>query len=162
MAGNRLRLKGVVGARTPNAGGEKPRPSTSSAKPRRSLPGGGLLLVDRLYAAGRLSEADYDVALQVRELYERTSFRAHVTAAYSEKQGRTTSNPRQEEVDDVYRHLESMVLHRSGRLAWRALRAIVVEDQMTNAFAHLPAALAEAEAQLAAAARRATADGDQA
>lgn len=103
------------------------------------------LLIDYLRDHGRISAADHATALAVRALYERTSFRAHVTSAYRERTGRTASDPAREEADDRYRRLDGQVLRRAGRDAWTAFRAIVIEDRMTTSLAALPQALAEAE-----------------
>ena len=103
------------------------------------------LLIDYLRDHGRISAADHATALAVRALYERTSFRAHVTSAYRERTGRTAEDPDREEADDRYRRLDGRVLRRAGRDAWTALRAIVIEDRMTASLAALPRALAEAE-----------------
>ena len=102
------------------------------------------MLIDYLRDAGRLSASDHEVALQVRELYERTDFRAHVTAAYVERTSRTTGESASDEANDRYRRLETRVLRRAGRAEWTALRAIVIEDRMTSSASALPAALKEA------------------
>ncbi|MEQ8748322.1 MAG: hypothetical protein RIC52_00980 [Amphiplicatus sp.] len=103
------------------------------------------LLVDFLRDAGRISPAAHDIALRVRELYERTDFRAHETGAYAERTSRTTGESAKEWANEKYRRLERRVLRRAGRDAWTALRAVVIEDRMTQSWKALPAALAEAE-----------------
>jgi len=103
------------------------------------------LLIDYLRDHGWISAADHATALAVRSLYERTSFRAHVTSAYRERTGRTANDAAREDADDRYRRLDGRVLRRAGRDAWTAFRAIVIEDRMTASLAALPRALAEAE-----------------
>lgn len=102
------------------------------------------MLIDYLRDTGRLSAADHEIALQVRELYEQTDFRAHVTAAYAERTSRTTGEAASDEANDRYRRLETRVLRRAGRAEWTALRAVVIEDRMTSSVSALPAALREA------------------
>ena len=103
------------------------------------------LLIDFLRDRGRIDANDHQIALRVRELYERTSFRAHVTSAYRERSGRAAEDPEQEAMDDHYRRLDRRVLRNAGQDAWTALRAVVIEDRMTASFNSLPRALAEAE-----------------
>ncbi len=103
------------------------------------------LLIDYLRDAGRLAPRDHGVAMRVRELYERTSFRAHVTSSYRERTGRSASDPDREDADDRYRRLDARVLRRAGKDAWTAMRAIVIEDRMTPSARFLTRALAEAE-----------------
>lgn len=102
------------------------------------------LLVDYLRDAGRLAPADHEIALRVRELYEHTDFRAHLTGAYAERTSRTSGESEREWANDRYRRLEARVLRRAGRGAWTALRAIVIEDRMTASARFLQAALREA------------------
>ena len=104
------------------------------------------LMIDYLRDTGRLEPGDHATALAVRELYERTGFRAHLVGRYAERVGRAASpDPAQEAAEDRYRRLEMRVLRRAGRDAWTALRALVIEDQMTTAWRSLPMALQEAE-----------------
>jgi|GEM_PF-3177120 len=103
------------------------------------------LLIDFLRDRGRLTPQDHQIALRVRELYDQTSFRAHITSSYQERAGRSAENPVRDEIDDRYRRLDGRVLRRAGRDAWTAMRAIVIEDRMSASCARLPHALAEAE-----------------
>lgn len=104
------------------------------------------LLIDYLRDSGRLTPGDHATALAVRELYERTGFRAHLVGRYAERVGRAASpDPAQEDAEDRYRRLEMRVLRRTGRDAWTALRALVIEDRMTSTWRALPTALEEAE-----------------
>lgn len=106
------------------------------------------LLVDYLRDKGLLAPDLHDIAMRVRVLYERTTFRAHVTTSYEERASRTVHDPEQETADDVYRHLDQMVLLKAGRPAWVAFRSIVIEDRMTRSYRLLPVALREAERRL--------------
>lgn len=103
------------------------------------------LAIDYLLDMGGLSDEAHATALWARELFERTSFRGRLTAAYRDRVGRTTNDPDQEDADDRYRGVETRILRQAGRPAWSAFRRVVVEDRR-------PASAMEL-AQLAAALR---------
>ena len=107
------------------------------------------MLIDYLRDAGHLTAIDHATAAAVRELYERTGFRAHLTGRYAERAGPSASpDPAVEAAEDRYRRLEMRVLRNAGHDAWTALRAVVIEDRMTTSWRTLPAALEEAEKHL--------------
>lgn len=107
------------------------------------------MLIDYLRDAGRLTATDHATAVAVRELYERTGFRAHLVGRYAERTDRTASpDPAVEAAEERYRTVEMRVLRRAGRDAWAAFRAVIIEDRMTAAWRSLPDALEEAEKAL--------------